>query len=355
MSAAPESPMGKASEHPTGALLEVDGLRVTARTATGGRLLVDGLSLTLHAGESLGLVGESGSGKSMTARAALRLLPATFDVDGDVRFDGESVSRMSRSQLRDYRTREVAMVFQDPRAHTNPVRTVGAHLIEVLRSARNMSRQAAEAAAVQALEEVAIPQPASRLRQYPHQLSGGMLQRVMIAAALLGEPRLLVADEPTTALDVTTQSDVMATLGELRRQRGLAMLFITHDLELAAATCDRIAVMYAGRVLETGPAGILDTEPAHPYTDGLLRSRPRIDERATRLQAIPGRPAAAHEVDPGCVFAPRCRMAVDLCREVRPAMRRVAGSEVACHRAEALLAQRGSHLVSGEPVASGEH
>ena len=322
------------------ALLEVHKLRVAARSAAGSRLLVDEISLTVHAGESLGLVGESGSGKSMTARAILRLLPATFDVSGDVRFDGQLVATMSSPQLRDYRTRDVAIVFQDPRAHTNPVRTVGAHLTEVLRSGRGVSRATAERAAVRALEDVGITRAASRLRQYPHELSGGMLQRVMIAAALLGEPRLLVADEPTTALDVTTQSDVMATLADLRRERDLAMLFITHDLELAAATCDRVAVMYAGRVLETGPAGILDTEPGHPYTEGLLRSRAPIDRRVHRLQAIPGRPAAAHEVEAGCVFAPRCRLAVDLCRESRPMIRPVAGSQVACHRAEDLLAER---------------
>ena len=315
-------------------LLSVAGLRITTGARATNRVLVRDMSLTLASGESIGLVGESGSGKSMTARAVMRLLPSGFDVEGEVDFDGTGVYAMSRTALRSYRSRDVAMIFQDPRAHTNPVRKVGDFMTEAMRSARGIPVADARTIAERMLGEVGIPEPARRMRQYPHELSGGMLQRVMIAAAFCREPRLLVADAPTTALDVTTQSDIMATVEGLRTERSLALLFITHDLELAAATCDRIAVMYAGTLVETGPAAVIEARPNHPYTVGLLRSRPPIDRRVERLDAIPGRPVSAHEAPPGCVFSARCALVIDRCRREAPLTRAVAGTMVACHRAE---------------------
>jgi oligopeptide/dipeptide ABC transporter ATP-binding protein len=227
------------------------------------------------------------------------------------------------------------MIFQDPRAHVNPVRRIGDFMTETLRLKGVASAEAASRAA-QALREVGIDDGERRLGQYPHELSGGLLQRVMIATMLLGEPRLVLADEPTTALDVTTQSEVMAILDELRRDRGLALLFITHDLELAAAVCDRTAVMYAGQIVETNTAGVLDRDPLHPYTAALAGARPDIAATAHRLAAIPGRPVSAFEAPDGCAFAPRCPHAEDACREARPALETLAGGTVRCRRAQEL-------------------
>ena len=304
------------------ALLEVDDLQVSVQTPAGEtRRIVVGISFAIPAGASLGLVGESGSGNSMTARSLLRLLPANFPVTGEVRFDASSVLTMNRQQLSRFRAHDVGMIFQDPKAHTNPVRTIGDFLAEGDGDGR--SKRQSQSTALALLTELGIDDADRRLRQYPHELSGGMLQRVMIASALLPGPRLLIADEPTTALDVTTQSSIMAKLGELRHDRGLSLLFITHDLELAAATCDSIAVMYAGRIVEQAPAEALEANPRHPYTAALLRSRPRMDTRLPRLEAIPGRPISAHEATTGCAFAPRCPLAIARCHTERPVQRQV--------------------------------
>ena len=315
-------------------LLAVEDLRVEQTSRRGRRDLVTDVALEVERGEAVGLVGESGSGKSLTARACMSLLPPGITAHGRIEFDGRSVLDMSRQELQSLRQREIAMIFQDPRAHINPVRTVGDFLTEALCFVRGTPRRDATRLVVGLLEDVGISEPDRRLRQFPHELSGGMLQRVMIAAALAAEPRLIIADEPTTALDVTTQSDVMAILGELRHERGLGLLFITHDLELATATCDRIAVMYAGRIVEQAPAELLDRRPQHPYTDGLLTSRPSIERRMEVLHAIPGRPLAAHEVAGGCAFAPRCRYAEDICRAQAPPRRALGAGLVACHRSE---------------------
>jgi oligopeptide/dipeptide ABC transporter ATP-binding protein len=228
------------------------------------------------------------------------------------------------------------MVFQDPRAHVNPVRSIGDFMTEALRTNRGVGRREAEQRSVAALGDVGIADGARRLRQYPYELSGGLLQRVMIASALLIEPRLLLADEPTTALDVTTQSDVMAILDELRGERGLALLFITHDLELAGAVCDRTAVMYAGQLVETRASARLHDDPLHPYTASLAAARPSIDAEVQRLAAIPGRPVSAFEAPDGCPFAPRCAYVQDACRADRPALRELDGGSVRCVRAEEL-------------------
>ena len=313
-------------------LLDVTGLTVELPVEGSMRTVLDDVSLSIREGEALGLVGESGSGKSMTARAIARLLPAGARVVGDINFDGADVGALNGAALRAYRG-EVAVVFQDPRAHINPVRTIGDFMTEALRTNQGVAAGVARRRAVELLAQVGIEDGERRLGRYPRQFSGGMLQRVMIATALLTEPRLLLADEPTTALDVTTQSEVMAILDELRREMGLALLFITHDLELAGAVCDRTAVMYAGQLVETRESALLHGDPLHPYTAALAAARPDISSTAPRLVAIPGRPLSAFEAPPGCAFATRCPHAEDACRATRPALESLAGGTVRCRRA----------------------
>ncbi|MGI9117570.1 MAG: ABC transporter ATP-binding protein [Gaiellales bacterium] len=317
------------------ALVELDDLAVDLPVRGQMRPVLFGTSLRIGRGEAVGLVGESGSGKSMTARAIARLLPDGAVVRGSIRFDGDDVMPLRGADLRRYR-RRVGMVFQDPRAHINPVRSIGDFLTEGLRTNDGMARGDAERRAIELLDVVGIDQGARRLRQHPHELSGGMLQRVMIAAVLLSEPALLLADEPTTALDVTTQSDVMALLDELRRDRGLALLFITHDLELAGAVCDRTAVMYAGRIVEEQAADALYADPLHPYTAALVAARPDIEATTARLVAIPGRPRSAFEAPTGCAFADRCPFAEDRCRAATPPLEELDGGSVRCVRAREL-------------------
>ncbi|GGR23388.1 ABC transporter ATP-binding protein [Agromyces mediolanus] len=277
----------------TDPLLRLDNVRAALRLRGGEQELLRGVSFTIGAGEALGLVGESGSGKSLTTRAITRMLDPAFRVTGDIAFEGASVPRMNAQALRRYRQRDVGMIFQDPRAHVNPVHRVGDFLTEALVRDRGVDRRDAERRAVELLDEVGVRTPEQRLRQYPHELSGGLLQRVMIASVLLAEPKLILADEPTTALDVTAQSDVMAILDEQRRARGLSLLFITHDLELAAACCDRLAVMYAGEIVEQG-AHVYEA-PRHPYTIELLGARPSIEHRVERLPVL-RYDRAAHEL-----------------------------------------------------------
>jgi peptide/nickel transport system ATP-binding protein len=325
-------------------LLEVEHLSAELSVEGRRRTVLHDVSLAIGAGEAVGLVGESGSGKSMTARAVARLLPPGATTAGSIRFDGADVAGLRGAALRDYRG-AVAMVFQDPRAHINPVRTIGDFLTEALRTLRRVSAAEARRRAVAALGEVGIADGERRVAQYPHELSGGLLQRVMIAAALLVEPRLLLADEPTTALDVTTQAEVMAILDELRRERGMAMLFITHDLELAGAVCDRTSVMYAGQIVETRASAHLHDRPLHPYTAALAAARPTIDASVRRLTAIPGRPVSAFEAPDGCPFAPRCPYAIDACRATRPPVEVLDGGLVRCIRAAELLDRRAEEMV----------
>lgn len=320
--------------------LQIANLTLDVMVGREPRRIVDDVSLRLEEGGALGLVGESGSGKSMTLRTVMRLLPARAMASGEVVFEGESVLGMDRARLRRYRATEVGLIHQDPRASVNPVRTVGDFLLEGL---RDRSRQEGRRLAIAALHEVGIPDGERRLSQFPHQLSGGLLQRVMIAAAILPGPRLLLADEPTTALDVTTQAEVMALIDEERRQRGLALLFVTHDLDLAAAVTDTLAVMYAGTIVETGRTGDVQSHPLHPYTAGLMASRPSLTENR-RLQPIAGRPIAAYEAGRGCAFASRCPFVQERCRQERPALRLVDQRSVRCHRAEELRPQLASVL-----------
>ena len=317
------------------ALLDIRDLLVKLTDRVPHRVLVQGVTLSIHPGESVGLVGESGSGKSMTVKAAMRLLPPNAKVAGGIEFDGRPVDRLNRSQLAAYRSSDVGLIHQDPRAHTNPMRTIGQFLVESVLATGKMSKREANARAISLLADMGIGDARRRMDQYPHQLSGGLLQRVMIAAALMNEPRLIFADEPTTALDVTVQSEVMAILIEQIEERDLGMLLVTHDLDLAAAVTDTLVVMYAGTVVESGRADAVYEGPRHPYTAALLASRPSTTQ-VKRLVSIQGRPAAAFEVRQGCVFAARCAFADELCRMTRPDLRLVDDRYVACHRAEAI-------------------
>jgi oligopeptide/dipeptide ABC transporter ATP-binding protein len=314
-------------------LLELAGLTVRlALHGDRGAVLRD-VSLAIRPGEAVGLVGESGSGKTMTARAIGRLLPRGAEVHGAIRFAGADVGEFAGADLRGYRG-QVAMIFQDPRAHINPVRRIGDFLTEALRANHGIPAARARDRAVAMLGQVGVEDGAARLRQYPHQMSGGILQRVMIAAALLTGPRLLLADEPTTALDTTTQAEVMAVLDGLRHRSGLAMLFITHDLDLAAAICDRTIVMYAGQIVEVRESGLLHTDPLHPYTAALAAARPDITRAARRLPVIPGRPLSAFEAPAAeCAFAPRCAHAAAGCRSALPGLTELDGGLSRCARA----------------------
>ncbi|MEU9890637.1 ABC transporter ATP-binding protein [Sphaerisporangium sp. NPDC051017] len=312
--------------------LRIESLSVDLGRGRSGRPILSDVSMYVRPGETVGFVGESGSGKSVTTRTVLAMLPAKASVSGRVLVDGVDVLSADRRRLRSIRSGQVAMIFQDPRAGINPVRRIREYLAEGL-VASGGRRADALARCSALLESVGIRDPAKVLEQFPHQLSGGMLQRIMIAGALASEPALLLADEPTTALDVTTQAEVVSILERRRADAGAAMLFVTHDLDLAAAICERIYVMYAGRIVEHQSAADLFANPRHPYTRALLASTPRLGE-SRRIEAIPGRPLSLSETVAGCGFAPRCAFAGDLCTREVPALRRIGGAEVACLRAE---------------------
>ncbi|MEV7617356.1 ABC transporter ATP-binding protein [Streptomyces sp. NPDC089799] len=294
--------------------LEIRGLRITLPGTA--RPVLDGIDLTVGAGETVALVGESGSGKSLTSRSALRLLPPGATVEGEVRVAGRDVLTMDAAGLRAVRATTAAMVFQDPRAAVNPLRRIGDFLTESVTLTKTMSRADAAARAAALLAAVGLDEAV--LGKYPGQVSGGMLQRVVIAAALMGDPALLLADEPTTALDVTSQAEVIALLAGLRERFGTGLLFVTHDLDLAAAISDRVYVMYAGRIAESGPAEALFARPRHPYTAALLASTPRMDGPRGRLAAIDGQPPDLREPLPGCAFAVRCPLATEVCDQRAP-------------------------------------
>ncbi|GLW02646.1 ABC transporter ATP-binding protein [Streptomyces lavendulae] len=315
--------------------LDVRDLRVTLPGTA--RPVLDGVDLTVGAGETVALVGESGSGKSITSRSALRLLPTGGVAEGEVRVAGEDVLTMDAARLRQVRAGTVAMVFQDPRAAVNPLRRIGDFLTEGVTLAGTMSPARAAARAVELLGAVGLD--GSVLRKYPGQVSGGMLQRVVIAAALMGDPVLLMADEPTTALDVTSQAEVIAVLATLRERFGTGLLFVTHDLDLAAAISDRVYVMYAGRIAESGPAEALFARPRHPYTAALLASTPRMEGPRGRLAAIDGQPPDLREPLRGCAFAARCPLATEVCDERAPLPSPAPGRPdrtAACHHSDLL-------------------
>ncbi|MBZ5737092.1 ABC transporter ATP-binding protein [Nocardioides mangrovi] len=310
------------------ALLQVDDLTLDL----GDTPILRGVSLAVRPGEALGIVGESGSGKSMTLRTVARLLPDSARTGGAVRVGDRDVLGLRGRELREHR-RGLGMVFQDPRSAINPVHTVGAFLVERARDA-GQDTAAAREQALTVLRRMGMTDPERRMRQHPFELSGGLLQRVMIASVLMERPRLLLADEPTTALDVTTQADVLALTDELRREMGAALVLVTHDLDLASAVCDRIAVMYGGRVLETAPAATLRDDAVHPYTRALLASRPPLDQRLTEIPVAPGSPVPAAQTGPGCPFVDRCPVALPICGSALPEERLVGASRVRCHRVE---------------------
>ncbi len=301
-------------------LLEVTNLRTQFPTRAGLVKSVDGVSFTINEGELLGLVGESGCGKSVTALSIMRLIAKPGKISGGtVKFRDEELTTATEDRLREVRGNDIAMIFQDPMTSLNPVFTVGEQIAEALRLHRKMGKKQAWAAAIEAMREVSIPSPERRVNDYPHQLSGGMRQRVMIAMALACDPELLIADEPTTALDVTIQAQILELLNELRRSRKLAILLITHDLGVVAEVADRVCVMYTGKIVEE--SGVLDLfeNPKHPYTRGLLRSVPKLTDagsaKAIRLQTIEGTVPSPTNLPFGCHFAPRCDHRMDICIE----------------------------------------
>ncbi|MEJ7649465.1 MAG: ABC transporter ATP-binding protein [Nakamurella sp.] len=305
------------------ALLSVEDLKVEfKRRGVAPFTAVDGVSFDVDPGRTVGLVGESGCGKSVTSLAIMRLLPTRGNqVTGSVRFDGTDLLTLSKSQMRDKRGADVAMVFQDPLSSLNPVVSIGLQVTEVLKRHRGMRGAAAEREAKDLLEQVGIPDPARRLREYPHQLSGGMRQRALIAMALACRPRLLIADEPTTALDVTIQAQILALLSTLVREHGTAMIMITHDLGVVAGLCDEVNVLYGGRIVERADRHELFAHPQHPYTNGLLASIPRLDgDVGERLNPVRGSVSDNIPWSTGCAFAPRCDNAVDACRVSSPAL-----------------------------------
>ena len=310
------------------ALLEVRDLRTYFATREGDVKAVDGVSFSVERGHTLGIVGESGCGKSVTALSIMGLLPRppARIVGGSIRFDGAELTRLSERELEDVRGRELAMIFQDPMTSLNPTLTIGTQITETLRRHLGLSRAEARRRAVELLEEVRIPNAAARLDDYPHRYSGGMRQRVMIAIALSCDPKLLIADEPTTALDVTVQANVLDLLEELRERHEMAMILITHDMGVVAEAADEIVVMYAGQVVEQAPALELFDRPEHPYTEALLAALPNLEDaggRDARLRAIPGRPPDLLDPPQACRFAPRCPYADlgDACSKVPPQLR----------------------------------
>ncbi len=312
--------------------LEVAGLRVDIRLRRGAVHAVQDVSLQVAAGETVGIVGESGCGKSTLGLALAGLLPATAVARGSIRLGGRELVGLGESELREVRGAEVGVVFQDPMTSLNPTQRIGAQVGEALRLQRGASKQAARTAAADMLDLVGLPQPREQLDRYPHELSGGMRQRVVIASALICEPRLLIADEPTTALDVTTQAQILDLFGRLRQELGMATLLITHDMGVVAGHTDRVFVMYAGREAETGStASVFDT-PEHRYTGALLGSILRMETaHLAPLATIPGRPPDLTAELAGCPFAPRCPAATDQCRRDFPAVTAAGGHQWRCH------------------------
>ena len=306
-------------------LLEVEGLRTVFPGDTQDFAAVDGVSFTLDQGEVLGLVGESGSGKSVTAFSLMRLVTQPgYIAAGSIRFDGQELLALDQRGMRQVRGRKMSMIFQEPLSSLNPLHSIGRQVMEPLLLHTRLSRADARKRATAMLDRVSIPDAARRFDDYPHQLSGGLRQRVMIAIALVCEPKLLIADEPTTALDVTIQAQILDLLRELQRDFQMAMLMITHDLGVVAEIADRVNVMYAGRLVETAPVARLFAAPAHPYSAGLMRSRPDLSEERERLVTIQGTVPAPHQMPAGCRFAPRCTRADAMCVAAPPVLGRLA-------------------------------
>lgn len=319
----------------TAALLEVKDLIVEFKTRRGPLRAVDSVSFSLRPGEVLGLVGESGAGKSLTGAAVIGLLePPGHIAGGSVSLNGARIDNISREEMRKVRGKRIGMVFQDPLTSLNPLYTVGEQLTETIRTHLPVDQAEARKRAVDLLNEVGIPAAEKRLDSYPHEFSGGMRQRVVIALALAAEPEVVIADEPTTALDVSVQAQIIAVLKRLCADKGTAVILVTHDMGVIAETADRVAVMYAGRIVEIGPVRDVIKHPIHPYTRGLMGSIPDPSGEASRLLQIPGAMPRLNAIPAGCAFNPRCQHAVERCRTERPGMRDIGLTEVACHLAE---------------------
>ncbi|MEO7234486.1 MAG: ABC transporter ATP-binding protein [Lapillicoccus sp.] len=341
-----ESPGRDAAHH--GPVLEVEGLTVTFRTESGTVSAVDGVDLTLGRGEIVGVVGESGCGKSVTAMSLAGLLPGSAGVSGSVRLLGQELVGASARTLREVRGRKIAYIFQEPMTSLNPVLTVGRQIAEVLQTHQGLGRKVALDRAVELLQLVGIPSARERVGQYPHQLSGGMRQRVMIAMAVAGDPEVLVADEPTTALDVTVQAGILTVLRELRDRLGTSILIITHDLGVIADIADRVVVMYAGRVVERAGVDELFARPRHHYTSGLLAAAPTAGRHAGshRLQEIPGLVPVLSVQPDACTFADRCPAAQDDCRESGPPLAELGGPRPAATQGSSRIPGPSAHLVA---------
>jgi peptide/nickel transport system ATP-binding protein len=322
----------------TGApLLSVEGLNISFRGRDWSTHVTRDLSFHVERGERVGVVGESGCGKTVTGLALLRLLPERVArIEGRITFDGKNLAALPARELRRVRGREISMIFQEPMSALDPVFTIGDQLSETLLAHLDISRREARERSIQALADVGIPLPQQRFDEYPHQFSGGMRQRVMIAMALICEPKLIIADEPTTALDVTVQAQIIDLLCELSENTGTALLFITHDLGVVAETCTRMLTMYAGEVVESGPVDDALRRPRHPYTSGLLRSLPRLSERGQRLPSISGRVPSPSQMPEGCRFRARCPYAAQGCERYQPMIIDPQGREARCWRSNEL-------------------
>jgi peptide/nickel transport system ATP-binding protein len=326
----------------TMAMLEIQGLKTHFKTDDGWLHAVDGVDIAIDAGETVGVVGESGCGKSVTAKTVMKLIdmPPGRIVAGKVMWQGRDLVPLDEAEMQKIRAKQIAIIFQEPMTSLNPVYTIGDQIAESVRLHEGVSRQEAMNRAVEMLKLVRIPTPERRVRDYPHQFSGGMRQRVMIAIALACNPKLLIADEPTTALDVTIQAQILDLMGELKERLGMAVMLITHAMGVVAETAQRVVVMYAGKVVEEAPVELLFSRPRHPYTQGLIRSIPRIDTAAihkVRLEAIAGTVPKLIDPAEGCRFASRCKFAMPECRTATPPLREVTpGHKVACILQEAL-------------------
>jgi len=328
------------------ALLDVQGLVVEFSGNDGPLRAIDGVSFGVEAGEVLGLVGESGSGKSVTCRALLRLLPSQSAriVEGTVRYRGQDLVSLPESEMRQLRGRAISMIFQNPSSHLDPVMKIGEQIAEPLIVHEGLSRADAKARAVELLRQVGIPDPSHQYGAYPHQFSGGMRQRAMIAAALSCRPNLLIADEPTTALDVTVQAQILRLLLDLRDQEGLAIILISHDLGVVAQTADSVAVMYAGRIVEQAPKVDLLRRPLHPYSEALIRSQPELANPNEALPSIEGQPPSLTDLPPGCRFHPRCGLAVSDCKSGSFDLVTAVGNRLtACNRWQKLHSTKGAN------------